>query len=165
MCICAGCSKADKAVRGKYSSSGSGLATHLSDSTSSLRRPPSTGPALGPGGVHQHSPPVWPKIFAALADALAWILCSNGIIHQLHCLDNCLLLGLPDDSGCGRSLHKTLRVCQNLGVSIATHKTEGPRCCLTFLGIGTMKTELSLPTDKHPHYGTSVCLGGENGRL
>ena len=91
-----------------------------------------------------------PKIFSALSDALAWILHSKGVIHQLHYLDDFLLLGPPDDPACRLALQCTLHVCQELGVPIAMHKTEGPSCQLTFLGIhiDTIKMELSLPPDK-----------------
>ena len=76
-----------------------------------------------------------PKSFSALADALAWILHAEGVIHQLHYLDDFLVLGPPDDPECGQALSRTLQVCQDLGVPIAAHKTEGPSKQLTFLGI------------------------------
>ena len=40
--------------------------------------------------------------------------------------------------------------CQELGVPVAVHKTEGPSFQLTFLGIqrDTIKMQLSLPPDK-----------------
>ena len=90
------------------------------------------------------------KIFSALADALAWILHAEGVIHQLHYLDDFLVLGPPDDPECGQALSRTLQVCQDLGVPIAAHKTEGPSKQLTFLGIqvDSIKMELSLPPDK-----------------
>lgn len=91
-----------------------------------------------------------PKIFSAIADAIAWILHTKGVTYQLHYLDDFLLLGPPDGSQCGQALSRTLQVCQELGVPIATHKTEGPSCQLTFLGIhiDSIKMELSLPPDK-----------------
>ena len=91
-----------------------------------------------------------PKSFSALADALAWILHAEGVIHQLHYLDDFLVLGPPDDPECGQALSRTLQVCQDLGVPIAAHKTEGPSKQLTFLGIqvDSIKMELSLPPDK-----------------
>ena len=90
-----------------------------------------------------------PKIFSALADALAWILQTKGVVHQMHYLDDFLLLGPPDDPGCAQALSQTLKVCQELRVLIAKHKTEGPSSQLTFLGIqNTIKIELSLPPDK-----------------
>ena len=67
-----------------------------------------------------------PKIFSAMSDALAWILQARGVTHQLHYLDDFLLLGPPGTSTCARALQCTLDTCQQLGVPVATHKTEGP---------------------------------------
>ena len=91
-----------------------------------------------------------PKIFSAVADALAWILQKKGVAHQLHYLDDFLLVGPPDTSVCAQALQCTLDTCQELGVPVAAHKTEGPSCQLTFLGIqiDTIKMELSLSPDK-----------------
>ena len=91
-----------------------------------------------------------PKIFSALSDALAWTLQSKGVTHQLHYLDDFLLMGPPDSSTCAQALKATLDTCQELGVPVAAHKTEGPSCQLTFLGIqiNTISMELSLPPDK-----------------
>ena len=91
-----------------------------------------------------------PKIFAALADALAWILHARWVTIQLHYLDDFLLIGPPNSPAAALALQKTLETCQELGVPVATHKTEGPSCQLTFLGIhmDTVKMELSLLPDK-----------------
>ena len=91
-----------------------------------------------------------PKIFSALADALAWILQANGVSYQLHYLDDFLLLGPPDQQTCAQALHRTIQVCQELGVPIAVHKTEGPAPVLPFLGIliDSIRMELSLPPEK-----------------
>lgn len=91
-----------------------------------------------------------PKVFSALADALAWILHSRGVTHQLHYLDDFLLVGPPQSLGCAQSLQTTLSICEELGVPVAAHKTEGPSSALTFLGIriDTVSMELSLPPEK-----------------
>ena len=91
-----------------------------------------------------------PKIFSAVADALAWILHSKGVTHQLHYLDDFLLLGAPDSPQCADALAITYHTCAELGVPIAAHKTEGPSCRLTFLGIqiDSIGMEVSLPVDK-----------------
>ena len=88
-----------------------------------------------------------PKIFSAMSDALAWILQARGVTHQLHYLDDFLLLGPPGTSTCAQALQCTLDTCLELGVPVATHKTEGPSCQLTFLGIqiDTSKMELAPP--------------------
>ena len=56
-----------------------------------------------------------PKIFSAVADALAWILHSRGVRHQLHYLDDFLLLGPPESLECAQSLQLTLSICEELG--------------------------------------------------
>ena len=91
-----------------------------------------------------------PKIFSALADSLAWILHSRGVTRKLHYLDDFLLVGPPDSAACAQALQRTLEVCQDLGVPVASHKTESSSCQLTFLGIqiDTVAMELSLPPDK-----------------
>ena len=76
-----------------------------------------------------------PKIFSAVVDVLAWILHSQGVTHQLHYLDDFLLVGPPESPECGQSLQLTLSICGELDVPVAAHKTEGPSCALTFLGI------------------------------
>jgi hypothetical protein len=91
-----------------------------------------------------------PKIFSAFADALVWIMQVNGIAQQLHYLDDFLFLGPPKDAACAMALHQALHVCNQLGVPVATHKTEGPTTQLTFLGIqiNTDTMTLSLAQDK-----------------
>lgn len=91
-----------------------------------------------------------PKIFSAVADALVWILHSNGVTHQLHYLDDFLLLGVLKSPQCAEALAITYHTCSKVGVAIAAHKTEGPSCRLTFLGIQihSIGMEVSLPADK-----------------
>ena len=91
-----------------------------------------------------------PIIFTAVADALQWIIESNGVQHIMHYLDDYLLLGPPDSSVCERALETTLTCCQNLGVPVADHKTEGPSTSLVFLGIevDTVSRTLRLPSEK-----------------
>ena len=107
-----------------------------------------------------------PKIFSALSDALAWILKSRGVSHQLHYLDDFLLVGAPNSTECAQALQSTLQACQELGVPVATHKTEGPSCQLTFLGIriDTLKMEISLPPDKLT-YVTAMVLEWRNKKV
>ena len=104
-----------------------------------------------------------PKIFLAVSDALAWILQSKGVRYQLHYLDDFLLLGPPDTAECTIAMQRTLTACKELGVPIAAHKTEGPSCQLTFLGIqiDTIRMELSLPPDKLARITAMVLSGGE----
>ena len=73
-----------------------------------------------------------PKIFSALADALAWVISSRGVSFQLHYLDNFLFLGPPGRPACATALHQAQTTCHQPGVLIASHKTESPVTCLTF---------------------------------
>ena len=98
--------------------------------------------------------PFWlrsaPKIFLAISDVLAWILQARGVTRQLHYLDDFLLLGPLNSQACALALQQTLQVCQELGVPVAVHKTEGPSSQLTFFGIqlDSVRVELSLPPTK-----------------
>lgn len=91
-----------------------------------------------------------PKIFSAVADFIAWVLHSQGIVHQLHYLDDFLFLGAPDTAEAARALELVCRSFHILGIPIAIHKTEGPATELTFLGIviDTLRCELRLPQEK-----------------
>ena len=91
-----------------------------------------------------------PKIFTAVADALAWALHCSGIDYQLHYLDDFLLLGRAGTTEGATVLSSALGVLQHLGVPVASQKIEGPSTTLTFLGIliDTRALELRLPEDK-----------------
>ena len=91
-----------------------------------------------------------PKIFNALADGLQWILETKGVSPLLHYLDDFLLFGCPHTQNCSKALMTALSCCGQLGVPIASKKTEGPSSSLTFLGmeIDTEAIELKLPVDK-----------------
>ena len=91
-----------------------------------------------------------PKIFSALADALAWIIHANGFPNVLHYLEDYLLLGQPGTQRCTEALVRTLALCGELGVPLAEDKTEGPATSITFLGIeiDTEAFELRLPQHK-----------------
>ena len=90
-----------------------------------------------------------PKIFSAFADALAWALKQEGVVHQIHYLDDFLFVGSPQSPLCKQALAKALALCKHLCVPVAMHKTEGPATQLTFLGIQiNTAVELSLTQDK-----------------
>ena len=76
-----------------------------------------------------------PKIFTAVADALHWFLLRRGIEHVQHYLDDFIIVSFPDSPQCRDELETLLQVFRELGVPVATHKTEGPSTCLVFLGI------------------------------
>ena len=91
-----------------------------------------------------------PKIFNAVADALNWLLHQRGIPHVLHYLDDFIIISPPRSSQGQESLALLRRLCRELGVPIAEHKTDGPTTCLVFLGIeiDTVAGQLRLPGDK-----------------
>ena len=91
-----------------------------------------------------------PKIFTAFADALAWVLRSQGVRYLLHYLDDFLLFGPPASGEGERSLHAATSTLAALGIPISISKLEGPGTCVTFLGIiiDTVRFQLRLPEDK-----------------
>ena len=91
-----------------------------------------------------------PKVFSAVADAIAWVLHCQGVHYQLHYLDNFLFFGAPATSEATATLSLVTNVFQHLGIPVAAHKTEGPASCVTFLGIliDTQAYELRLLADK-----------------
>lgn len=94
-----------------------------------------------------------PKIFSAFADALAWALRKEGVVHQIHYLGDFLFDGPPQSPLCKQALARALALCKHLGLPVAMHKTEAPATQLTFLGIqiDTAVMELSLAQDKLLH--------------
>ena len=92
-----------------------------------------------------------PRIFCAVADALAWILQQHGVAWSLHYIDDFLFAGTPLSPECKKSLEITISVCRWLGLSLKISKIEeGPIKKLIFLGIMLDKnlTEISLPEVK-----------------
>ena len=71
----------------------------------------------------------------AIADVTAWVLNCLGIYHQLHFLDYFLFIGAFDSQQGRDYLLKALHILEELGVPVATHKTQGPCIALIFLGI------------------------------
>ena len=91
-----------------------------------------------------------PKIFSAVADALLWVMCQEGVQSALHYLDDFLFVGAPESDECKVALGVAQGVCQWLGAPLALEKREGPARILPFLGIvlDTEKLELRLPEEK-----------------
>ena len=91
-----------------------------------------------------------PKVFTAMADGLLWILGANGIRSAMHYLDDYLFFGDRGSKECEEALRLALRLCELLGIPVASHKLEGPAAGLTFLGIllDTVRFEIRLPEDK-----------------
>ena len=91
-----------------------------------------------------------PKIFSAVADMMAWALHIAGIEHLIHYLDDFLFLEAPHTSRGTRMPALALETFAYLGVPVSAHKTEGPACLVTFLGIliDTIQGQLRLPQEK-----------------
>lgn len=91
-----------------------------------------------------------PKLFCAVAEALAWILQKHGVAWSLHYIDDFLFAGSPLSPECKKNLEITISVCRWLGLPLKTRKIEGPTTKLIFLGImlDTNLMEISLPEAK-----------------
>ena len=91
-----------------------------------------------------------PKIFTAVADAMAWALFSRGIRYLLHYLDDFLFVVPPNSREAAGIRDLAAAVFSDLGVPIAAHKTEGPSAQATFLGfrVDTEARQLRLPDEK-----------------
>ena len=62
-------------------------------------------------------------------------------------------MGAPGTDECERALSTLVGKCTEIGIPLATHKTEGPATSIKFLGIviDTEVGELRLPADKLAH--------------
>lgn len=58
---------------------------------------------------------------------------KDGIVHYL---DDFLFVGSADSSDCTELMHQFQKLCEYLGVPIASEKTQGPSDSLEFLGLG-----------------------------
>ena len=81
---------------------------------------------------------------------MVWALRMAGIEHLIHYLNDFLFLVAPQTNEGTRIHSLALNVFARLGVPVALHKTEGPPCVITLLGIciDTIAVELRLPLDK-----------------
>ena len=91
-----------------------------------------------------------PKLFMAVADAMAWALHSSGIQYLLHYLDDFLFVGPPGSQDAAIAGQVATAVFHELGMPVAVHKTEGPATKVTFLGfqVDTLACQLRIPDDK-----------------
>ena len=78
---------------------------------------------------------------------MAWALHKAGIQHLTHYLDDFLFLVAPHTGDGAQILSLAMSVFSKLGVLVAWHRTEGPACVITFLGI-CIDTLAGLPQDK-----------------
>ena len=91
-----------------------------------------------------------PEIFNAVAYALNWYLHQQGIPTMRHYLDDFIIIAPPHSGQCRDFLQILNLECRRLGVPISNHKRDGPKTCLTCLGIevDTLAGQLRLPADK-----------------
>ena len=80
-----------------------------------------------------------PNIFNAVADALEWVLKSRGAACVYHYLDDFITLREPGGTSV-QNLQLILKVCNELDVTVALEKCEGPSVCIVFLGIEIVST-------------------------
>lgn len=87
-----------------------------------------------------------PKVFSAVADALAWAVYCNGTRNFIHYF----LVMAASTEACSHALMSALDTCKTLQFPVAADKTVGPSATLTFLGIqiDTVKGSLQLPEAK-----------------
>ena len=81
-----------------------------------------------------------PKLFNILADLLSWILERKGITPLIYYLDDFLTMGQANSTACHNHITIIKEACQDLGISFALEKLEGPSQSTTFLGI-TLDTQ------------------------
>ena len=79
---------------------------------------------------------LWPMaLLGALYVKEAWCMVCEGISHFLHYLVDFFFCPLRQAQDCGQSLSVAVKLCQDLGFSVAPDKVVGPSTTLTFLGI------------------------------
>ena len=91
-----------------------------------------------------------PKIFNAVADALAFIIGERGVEWLRHYLDDFVIVGPPGSVQCGDDLKVALGVCDETGFPVAVKKTKGPVTLLEVLGIEVDSEAMvvRLPSEK-----------------
>ena len=90
------------------------------------------------------------NIFETFSTALEWIASTKlQASAVIHILDDFLFLA-PSQEKCHRDLDNFIKLCSDVGVSIADEKTVGPATCLQFAGItlDTINMHARLPEDK-----------------
>lgn len=71
------------------------------------------------------------NLFNILADLLSWILEKKGLLPLIHYLDDFFTMGQADSAAYQNHLTTIKEVCQDLSISLALEKLEGPPQCLT----------------------------------
>jgi len=76
-----------------------------------------------------------PAIFNAVAEVLAFVIKSRGVVWLIHYLDDSVVVGLPKSSECEEVLRVALKTFDDLSVLVVGEKTVGPVTRLKFLGL------------------------------
>jgi hypothetical protein len=92
-------------------------------------------------------PQVSTNTCSAVADFISWVI-HQGIEHQLHYLDDFLLLVAPNSNLATAALELVLWI---LGILVAAHKTEVPATTLYFLGIHNYLNYVFQQRSLHDH--------------
>ena len=90
------------------------------------------------------------KTFEALSSAMEWVARNKlAIPNIIHILDDFLILEASHEA-CGAGLQRFLHFCKDIGVPMASDKTESPSQVLTFAGIelDCLNLEARLPMEK-----------------
>jgi hypothetical protein len=98
------------------------------------------------------------NIFEQFSDAIQWILKHKyGIVNVVKVLDDFLFIE-PTSERCQQDLHTFLQLCDDIGIPVAPHKTEGPTTTITFLGIelDSIAMQARLPISKLHAYTQDV---------
>ena len=98
------------------------------------------------------------SIFEAISDALQWILANKFFITScIKVLDDFLFVQ-PTFARAARDLNTFIKLCKDLAIPLAHHKTEGPVTSLTFLGIelDSVAMQARLPQDKLKTYSQTL---------
>ena len=94
------------------------------------------------------------SIFETISDAIQWILANKFCLTStVKVLDDFLFVQ-PTKQRTLRDLNTFTKLCAQLNIPLAPHKTEGPATTLTFLGIelDTVAMQARLPSDKLTSY-------------
>lgn len=88
-----------------------------------------------------------PKIFNAVADAVAWCFLRDGASFVDHYLEDYVTVGAPGTRECEVNLQIIRRVA---GIPLAEDKCAPPSTCMVFLGIevDSVRGELRLTQEK-----------------
>lgn len=100
------------------------------------------------------------QIFEKFSDSLLWILQNKyNCTDVVKVLDDFLFISNSSDH-CQYMLDCFRQLCNDIGVPIAEHKTEGPSQQLSFLGVdlNTIHMTAQLPHEKLTKYSSEIIL-------